>query len=126
MNPPLALIIEDDSKLSNIFSLTLQSAEFNTEVALDGQVAMKRLANLIPDIILLDLHLPHISGIDILRRIKSDDRLAKTKVMVATADALLAEELQDEADLILLKPISTSQLRDLAVRFRPLDLSSDN
>lgn len=119
----LALIIEDEPKLAEIFSLALRK-DFEIQVVNDGQSALDRLAEIIPAIILLDLHLPQVSGEDILRHIKADERLSQSRVIVTTADALMAEGLRDEADIILLKPISVSQLSDLANRLC-LDLFGD-
>src|SRR5262245_35769732 len=118
-----ALIIEDDPDLSVIFAEALQAAEFETHVIQDGQVALAYLAKNQPVIVVLDLHLPHASGDEILHHIRSEARLAKTRVIVATADPLMADALQSDADLVLLKPISFSQLRDLAVRLRPRDIT---
>jgi len=114
-----ALIIEDDVDLATIFSEALQAAGYNTETVHEGDIALARLASTIPDVVVLDLHLPHVAGTDILRRIRADRRLAGTRVMVATADPRVATMLEAEADLILLKPISFTQLRDLATRLRP-------
>ena len=125
MNKPLALIVEDDTKLSNIFSLALEGAGFETEVINDGAEAVARLTTIQPAVVVLDLHLPTVSGPAILRQIKSDKTLAETRVIVATADALLAESIQASADLVLLKPISIGQLRDLAARLRPPDTLLD-
>jgi CheY-like chemotaxis protein len=125
MEKPLALIIEDDQKLADIFSLSLQAAEFLTEIVANGQIALTRLAEIVPAVVVLDLHLPHVSGEKILQQIRGDKRLAQTRIMLATADALMAEELRGEADLVLLKPISPTQLRDLAARLRPLDTMLD-
>lgn len=119
MTKPLALIIEDDENLAFIFTLALQGAEFETETILDGRVALERLAEITPDVVVLDLHLPHVSGQEILQRIRTDERLAETRVMLATADALRGQALDAESDLVLLKPISPSQLRTLASRLRP-------
>ncbi len=119
MTKPSALVIEDDEFLSEIFSKALESADFDTEVIEDGQKALDRLAEIRPDVIVLDLHLPHISGRDILKYIRLARHLAKTKVMVATADAVTAEMLREEANLVLVKPITFSQIRDLAARLRP-------
>jgi DNA-binding response OmpR family regulator len=119
MTKPLALIIEDDHKLGEIFSLSLQAAEFETELAADGQTARRRLAELQPAVVVLDLHLPFVSGETLLREIRADRRLAATRIIVTTADALLAERLRGQADLVLLKPVSPAQLRDLASRLRP-------
>ncbi len=124
MNNPFALIIEDDPYLATIFAEALQMAEFETEIAEDGQSALTRLALTTPAIVLLDLHLPHVPGSDILTQIRADKRLAQTRVLIVTADALKAETLRNEADLVLLKPISFHQLRDLAKRLRPLDTSN--
>ena len=121
MTNPVALIIEDDESLSTVFSMALQMAGFETEIARSGNVALTRLAEITPELILLDLHLPHVAGQDILRQIRAEERLASTWVILATADAIMAEGLRGEADLVLLKPISVTQLRDLAKRLFPPD-----
>jgi len=120
---PLALIIEDDASLSEIFAQALKQAKFETEVIEDGNAALIRLTKTVPAVVVLDLHLPHISGDKILRQIRTDERLAKTRVMLATADAQMAEQLRSDSDLVLLKPISFHQLRELASRLRPPDTS---
>lgn len=125
MIQPLALIIEDDPKLAFIFAEALRAAEFETETVQDGRVARVRLAEVRPAMVILDLHLPYVSGKDLLEYIRGDKGLVGTQVILATADSLLAESLREEADLVLLKPISPMQLRDLAKRLRPRDLILD-
>jgi DNA-binding response OmpR family regulator len=116
MTKPLALIIEDDPDLSEIFSVALRGGGFDTEVILDGQLAIERLAGTPPTIIVLDLHLPHVDGVTLLTQIRANERFAKTAVIVSTADAQLADGLRSKADLVLLKPVGVDQLRDLAKR----------
>jgi len=116
MTTPLVFIVEDDKKLSEIFSLTLQAAGLQTEQAADGATAMTRLADITPDLIILDLHLPNVAGPDILRYIRSSEHLANTRVILATADERLAETLDDQANLVLLKPVSPEQLKLLVSR----------
>jgi DNA-binding response OmpR family regulator len=116
MSIPFALIIEDDYDASLIFAEALQAAGFETEIIRSGEIALARLAATTPDAVMLDLHMPHVSGVDIMEQIRADERLAETQVIVATADPRLAGTLQDDADLVLIKPISFSQLRDLAAR----------
>ena len=111
----LALIIEDEPKLAEIFSLALAS-DFEVQVVNDGQSALHILADIVPAVILLDLHLPYVSGSDVLRRIKADERLKQSRIIITTADALTAEELRDQVDIVLLKPISVNQLNQLANR----------
>jgi DNA-binding response OmpR family regulator len=123
MTNPFALIVEDDIKLATIFAEALRIAEFETEIVLDGQAALNRLAATTPAVVVLDLHLPRVSGSELLAQIRADIRLAKTRVMLATADPLMAESLRGQADLVLIKPISFHQLRDLAKRLRPPDIT---
>ena len=118
---PSALIIEDDENLATIFAEALNTIDFKTEIIRDGYLAMIRLEATVPDVVILDLHLPNVSGKEILHHIQTDLRLRATRVMVVTADAALADSLEDEADLALLKPVSFHQLRDLAARLRPPD-----
>jgi two-component system alkaline phosphatase synthesis response regulator PhoP len=119
MTNPLALIIEDDENLADIFSLALRRAQFEVEIVSDGEAALARLAETVPAVVVLDLHLPHVPGETILHQVRADERLANTQVILATADAFLAGELREDADLVLLKPISPGQLRELASRLRP-------
>jgi len=111
-----ALIIEDNRELAIIFSQALQAAGFATGIILDGDQALARLAITTPDVVVLDLHMPRVSGAEILRRIRTDARLAGTRVIIATADMRATDMLQDQADLVLIKPVSFTQLRDLAGR----------
>lgn len=112
----LALIIEDDPKLATIFSAAFEQANYQTEVIQDGQTALERLAALVPDLVILDLHLPFVSGMDILQRIRADERLAHAHVIVVTADLFRADAIGDQADAILFKPISFIRLQNLAAQ----------
>ena len=111
-----ALIVEDDQDLAIIFARALQDAGFETQIVRSGDTALMWLSSTTPDVVVLDLHLPRISGGDLLQRIRANPQLEGVKVIIATADPQLAEVLQEEADLVLLKPIGFSQLRDLAAR----------
>jgi DNA-binding response OmpR family regulator len=118
MPKPLALIIEDDKNLSRIFSLALQ-ADFETEVISDGSTALFRIPNILPTLVVLDLNLPGLNGKAILSDIRADPRLAKTKVILCTADERQAELVREDADIVMLKPVSPGQLRQVASRFLP-------
>lgn len=119
MDKHLALIIEDDEDLATIFAQALTAADFQTDIIADGRQAMDILNRATPSVVVLDLHLPNVSGAKILQHIRADDRLNETRIILATADSILAETLETEADLVLLKPIGFSQLRDLARRLKP-------
>jgi DNA-binding response OmpR family regulator len=115
---PVALIIEDDVDLADIFSDALQAAQFKTEIIADGAAAQSRLQEMVPQLVVLDLHLPRVSGETLLRQIRSTPALAKVKVVIASADPITADMLSPESDLVLVKPVSFSQLRDLAQRLK--------
>ncbi len=114
---PLALIIEDHADQNIVFTTALKKAGYSTESILDGITAQKRLLEIAPQLIILDLHIPGVSGDALLEQIRNDPRLENALVILATADAALADVLQPQADLVLLKPISFAQLSELASRF---------
>ena len=118
MDPkPLALIIEDNEDQNLVFTKALESSGYATDSVWDGITARKRLGEIIPDVIILDLHLPNLNGRELLTQIRSDHRLKNARVILATADAAFADTLESQADLVLLKPISFSQLSLLATRY---------
>jgi DNA-binding response OmpR family regulator len=112
------MVIEDDMDLANIFAEAIKGAGFETEVIRDGAVAQARLKEAIPNIVILDMHLPHLDGSALLSQIRADKRLKSTIVIIATADALMGEMYREMADFVLIKPISFTQLRDLTARLR--------
>jgi DNA-binding response OmpR family regulator len=115
---PRALIIEDDEKLATIFKNALAMAGFDIVLAEDGRNGLDLLREHRPALVLLDLHLPEVSGDKILHEIRADESLRSTVVMLATADSTMADFLVDKSDFVLQKPISFIQLRSLAERVR--------
>lgn len=115
----LAFIIEDDQDLSTIFADALETVGYQVEQIKDGLIAQQRLKEEVPYLILLDMHLPHVSGADLLTKIKADERFNDTTVILTTADARMAEAYEPMADFVMVKPISFVQLRDLTSRLKP-------
>ena len=117
MTSRYGMVVEDDDDLVVIFSQALEKAGFTTQVCQSGGEALEALASAVPHMIVLDLHLPGISGVDVLDYVQSDERFADTRIIVTTADPLLADTLRDRIDLVLIKPVSYRQLQQLAERF---------
>ncbi len=118
-SPPFALIVEDDNMQADIFQHAIENAGFEVEVVDNGPQALQRLETRpAPVLIVLDLHLPGVSGEDILHHIRSVPHLQNVRVILATADPRLASQLDEQSDLVLIKPVSFVQLRDLAARLR--------
>jgi CheY-like chemotaxis protein len=115
----LALVIEDDTDLSMIFSQALSMAGFEVTAVSTPAAAYAFLAESTPQVVTLDLHLEdHTRGDEILQYLHAEPRLAHIHTILTTADAAMADALQDQADIVLIKPISFTQLRDLAARLK--------
>ena len=114
---PLILIVEDDENLANAFAYTLD--EFNVKVCYDGRDALNWLQeeDNVPKIVVLDLNLPGVPGNEILDYVRSQERMEKTRVFLASADHLLTGVLREKADIVLQKPIGFSQLQQLVKKF---------
>lgn len=118
MDKPTALIVEDDRDIVALFRHVLDVAGYQTEIILDGRDAMDRLEISTPNIVLLDLQLPRLSGVEILKRMKEDSRLKRVPVVVITAYSPIADTLTVEPDLLLLKPVDINQLSSLVQRLQ--------
>jgi len=115
MEKSIVFIVEDDPAQNQIFKIALRN-DFDVEAFMDGNSAAVRLAEVVPSLVLLDLNLPGKSGRELLAQIRGDERLAGIRVILTTADEQQADFLDKDADLVLLKPISPGQLKDLALR----------
>ncbi len=115
---PEAVIIEDNTILSNMFARALQDIHYETRILADGREAMSWLSNAAPSLVLLDLHLPNVSGKEILNVIYDDPRFDNTYLVLVTADARMGGDLQDKADFLLNKPVDIFQLQRLAERLK--------
>lgn len=100
------LFVEDDPIVARIYSGKLAAADFDVTVAVDGEAAIQRLAELKPDLVVLDLMIPKTNGLEVLRFIREHPDLKTTRVIVFS-NAFL-NELWDrvaalKADEMLLK-----------------------
>ncbi len=117
-----ALVVEDNPDVAALYRHVVESLGFETEVLRSGEAASARLEMIVPAVVVLDIHLPvHVSGTDILRQIRADKRLTRTRVIVVTGHVELAETIRDDADAVLIKPIDVSQLSKLITQLLPRD-----
>lgn len=84
MSKPSILIVEDDSAHLHALSFVLQKHDFQIVQAMDGGEALQKLSALIPDLVILDLMLPKVSGVEVLAAIRKDERLKGVPVIVCT------------------------------------------
>jgi diguanylate cyclase (GGDEF)-like protein len=123
---PFALIIEDDRDIVALFRHVMDLAGYHTEIILNGKVAAETLAQTRPDIILLDLGLPGISGVELLAIMHADERLKDVPVVVITAHAHLVETLPVRPTLTLIKPVNIEQMTNLIQRICPTEKTMES
>jgi two-component system, OmpR family, phosphate regulon response regulator PhoB len=114
----LILVVEDEKDLLDLMLFNLKQGGFDTVAASDGQQALEVLRHRIPDLIMLDLMLPGVPGIEVCRQLKSSPRTKHVPVIMVTArgeevDRVVGFELG--ADDFVSKPFS---LRELLLRVR--------
>jgi DNA-binding response OmpR family regulator len=119
MSDPLALILEDDPKLAELYETVLKGCQYETITIESGREAQRNLETLSPALILLDIHLPYVSGMDLLKQIQADERFMGTTIIVMTADLYTAKDLQGHVEHVLLKTHGISALRKIATSARP-------
>ena len=113
---PLILVVEDVPVIHDVIELSLRALKAEYEFLGDGNAALEWLKQTIPDLVLLDLALPGTDGREILRQIRSSDRLTDVPVIVITAQGpgIEQEVLDLGASAYLDKPFLPSTLRAMA------------
>jgi diguanylate cyclase (GGDEF)-like protein len=121
MEKPFALIIEDDRDIVALFRHVMDMAGYRTEIALNGRVAVDHLTMSKPDIVLLDLNLPGVSGGEILVMMNASERLKNVPVVVVTANPGMVAKLAVKPQLVLMKPVNIEQMSNLIQRICPTE-----
>jgi len=80
----MILLVEDDAFVSDIYQTKISSEGFDMMVAENGLEAIKRLEEKIPDLILLDIIMPYMDGIDTLKKIKAEEKWKKIPIILLT------------------------------------------
>ena len=107
------LIVEDEQDLAGLLVYNLRQAGHEAEVARTGASAIARLATFKPNLILLDLMLPDISGLEVIRAIRAAPQQHRTAVMMVTAKGAEPDRIQGVelgADDYVVKPFSVREL----------------
>jgi CheY-like chemotaxis protein len=107
------LVVDDDKRLTHLLQLVFESRGVSVTVANSGQQALECLKGELPEVILLDLVMPGMSGLDVCKQIQANPRTARIPIIVFTAKS--SEEAQEDlmqagAAEYLTKPIRPSAL----------------
>ncbi len=114
-----------DQAAGTVFSEAVKAVDYDVEIITDGEVSLARLTKVVPDLVVLDLHLPHIDGGVILNHIRSAERIEKTRVIVATADARMPDgDIREQSDFVFIKPVEFELIRVVAGKLRPASADS--
>ena len=113
LSKPLVLVVEDEAALATMLRYNLEKQGFRVEEATDGQEALTRVAEVQPDIVLLDWMLPSMSGIEVCRQLRRRSATRDLPVIMVTArseDQDAVRGLNTGADDYITKPFSIDAL----------------
>lgn len=110
MNKTLILVVEDDRSIQNLMVTTLKAHDYKYLTATNGETAILEASSHNPDIILLDLGLPDMDGIDIIKKIRTWSDVPIIVISARSEDTDKIEALDAGADDYLTKPFSVEEL----------------
>jgi CheY-like chemotaxis protein len=108
------LVVEDDAALRELIHDTLEVLGYQVDLAENGEQVLPRLAESLPDLVLLDIQIPVFDGFSVIKRIRQTPQLAALKVVALSAFAMRGDDQKALAagfDAYLTKPITISDLR---------------
>jgi DNA-binding response OmpR family regulator len=110
---PRILLVDDEPSLLESLRYTLSRAGYAVATAADGVAALELAEDFVPDLVILDLGLPKLDGVEVCRRLRAEPETSQTTIVMLTAAA--GEEAEREAedagaDLFLTKPFSPLEL----------------
>jgi two-component system response regulator RegX3 len=114
-DPPLVLVVDDEQSYRDALRIALEREGFRVEVAADGAEAIERFDAVRPALVLLDVMLPRISGIDVCRELRSRSQVPIIMVTARNAEIDAVVGLEVGADDYVTKPF---RLRELVARVR--------
>lgn len=112
---PRVLIAEDDDSLRRLLEMRLEADGFDSRTAGDGLLALAAMQDWIPDIVVCDVMMPHLSGISVVREMRERDTTASVPVVLLTARCF-DEDIQDVMSLggvtYMAKPFDFRRLKE--------------
>lgn len=110
---PVVLLVEDEPAQREILRYNLEAEGFDVVIACDGEEAMERVAEGLPDLILLDWMMPHVSGLEVCRRIRARSETKGIPILMLSARSEEVDKvrgLETGADDYVIKPYSVAEL----------------
>ena len=110
MNKPLILVVEDDAPIRNLITTTLKTQDYKYIAAATASEALQQATIHAPDVMLLDLGLPDLDGIEVIRRIRSWSAIPIIVISARSEDSDKIEALDSGADDYIPKPFGMMEL----------------
>ena len=110
MNKSLILVVEDDTSVKNLITTTLKAHDYHYLVAPDGAAAILEASSHNPDIVLLDLGLPDMDGVEVIQKIRTWSNMPIIVISARSEDTDKIDALDAGADDYLTKPFSVEEL----------------
>ncbi len=110
MNKPTILVVEDDAPVRNLITVTLKSNDYKFITANNGESAIMQASSHNPDVVFLDLGLPDVDGIEVIKKIRSWSNMPIIVISARSEDTDKIEALDAGADDYLTKPFSVEEL----------------
>ncbi|HLW76707.1 MAG TPA: response regulator transcription factor [Bryobacteraceae bacterium] len=110
MSAARILVVDDEPQIRRILRTTLTGAGYEVEDAKTGEEALSKLREYRPDLVLLDINMPGMSGIETCREMRADPNVAIVMLTVHDTEAAKVEALDAGADDFVTKPFSTPEL----------------
>ena len=110
MNNPVVLVVEDDAPVRNLITTTLKTHEYKFLTAVNGAEALMMASSHNPDVMFLDLGLPDMDGIEVIRKVRTWSNMPVIVISARSDDADKIEALDAGADDYLTKPFSVEEL----------------
>ena len=107
---PAILVVEDDDAIRGALQSLFTDEGYVVRLAANGTTALSALSTQRPDLVTLDLNLPDVSGVEVLRTIRQTVTLQTIKVVIISASLFLPPELQELADAAVAKPFDVAAL----------------
>ena len=109
------LVVEDNELNLKLFCDLLRAHDYATEPVRDGREAVARAIAFLPDLVIMDIQLPHVSGLELIQQLKADDSLKGIPIMAVTAYAGRDDEDRIRAagaEEYVSKPISLARFME--------------
>ncbi|MBN1435606.1 MAG: response regulator [Sedimentisphaerales bacterium] len=107
------LVVDDNAQNAELMEAYLECLDCQVRIAVDGVDALEKIAEKVPDIVLLDIMMPRMSGFEVCRRIKADDATKNVPVLIVTALNEISDVergVESGADDFLSKPVNKLEL----------------